>query len=404
MAQESRFKLVRDAARLYDSAVRRPLSQTASDVASIMAPIAAGGQHLRGAGGADPSLLRPAAAAPAAAGLAPAAPAASVERPPVAAPPPMPAASPSAALTPGSLNTFTGSNGITRAVDPAPAAAERDAPAMPDLVRPSQITAPASTAPQVRQSVDRALGAQRALALASRADAANVLNPLSADGELLRRLENTQGSYFHKGSPSARRAVADAILGQLGARNAASAAGQAAGNALLQGGVELEQGANEGAARRRLDAATFSADDAYRRRALQEEINRPTLQTDAEGNLLSVSGTQATPVTSADGSAVRLQRQVEPGQITPALLLNAYNEQVKAINEGLGTPEEKAQQIAALRADPLFAPLIAKPGAGDQQPAARPVSVQQFIQAMRQRGSKMSDAQLTDYYNKTYGK
>ena len=187
-------------------------------------------------------------------------------------------------------------------------------PAPPDPASPPVIARP-SAAPQVQQSVRRTLDTQRDLTRTTRADAAEVLNPMSADAEILRRLENSQRSYFNKGSPQARRLIGEAIAGQLGARNAASAQGQQAGNDTLGRGVAYEAAANEGAAQRRLEADKFTADAGYRERALaaeaatrRAELERPSLQTDADGGLLRVTGTAAAPVTGADGSPVRVAR------------------------------------------------------------------------------------------------
>ncbi|WP_202841940.1 hypothetical protein [Luteimonas saliphila] len=269
-----------------------------------------------------------------------------------------------ATVAPGDTNTFTGANGVTRRIQPAPAAAATPAVAQPPLLQPANVAAPPSNAPLVQQATARALEGQRGQTQTARADAASILNPMSADAEILRRLENSQGSYFHKGSPQARRLVGEAIAGQLGARNAASAQGQAAGNATLQQGAVGEGFAAEGAARRQIDASMFNADDGYRRQALAADIARPTLQADASGNLLSISGTTAAPVTGADGAGVQLAQPPLAGQITPAALLEAYSEQSRAINEGLGTPEEKVLQQQALRSDPMFGTLFAQ-----QQPA-----------------------------------
>lgn len=241
------------------------------------------------------------------------------------------------------------------------------------------VQAPASNAPAIQQSVVRALDAQRGQTRAARADAAEILNPMSHSAELMRRLENSQRSYFNKGSPQARRLIGEAYAAQLGAQNAASAQGLRSAGDTIERGLGYEAGAMEGAARRQLDADMFNTDDSYRNRALQAEIERPTLQADAQGNLLSIAGTAATPVTGADGGQVRLARPAEAGQITPAALLEAYSQQARAISEGLGTPEEKAQQQAALRADPIYAGLFAQ--AQGNQRAAPPAAAIERLRA-----------------------
>ncbi|TWT18528.1 hypothetical protein FQY83_14205 [Luteimonas marina] len=208
----------------------------------------------------------------------------------------------------------------TRTLDPTRSASvpfETDytRPAPPDPASPPIIARP-SAAPQVQQSVRRTLDTQRDLTRTTRADAAEMLNPMSADAEILRRLENSQRSYFNKGSPQARRLIGEAIAGQLGARSAASAEGQRGGNITAQQGVGYEAAANEAAAQRRLDADKFTADAGYRERALateaatrRAELERPSLQTDAAGNLLQVTGTKAAPITGEDGAPVRMPQR-----------------------------------------------------------------------------------------------
>ena len=288
--------------------------------------------------------------------------------PAAAAPAPRPSFSAGTTVAPprrGDMNTFTGANGVTRRIDPAPASAAAVAPA----AQTAQVTAPASNAAAVQQSVVRALDSQRGLTRTTRADAAEVLNPMSADAEILRRLENSQNSYFNKGSPQARRLIGEAIAGQLGARNAASAQGQRAGNDTLERGVGYEAGALEGAARRQLDADTFNVDAGYRERALAAEQQRPTGTVirglDGNTSMLRNDGS-VTTLRDEAGKPIQTPEPAVAGALTPAALLESYSAQAQAINEGLGTPEEKAQQQAALRADPIYGSLFGQQGGGKQ--------------------------------------
>ncbi|MCD9029408.1 hypothetical protein LDO26_14530 [Luteimonas sp. BDR2-5] len=184
----------------------------------------------------------------------------------------------------------------------------------PMLQRP--VAGTPSTAPEAAAGAQRALGEHRRATLQARGDAASILNPMGNAGELMRRFNSSQRGYLNKGSPQARRMAGEAILGQLGSMNAASAVGQQAESASIQAGQSGEAAANEAGARRQMEADAFNADDSYRQRALatgaetrRAELTRPTLQTDADGNLLQVSGTSAAPVTGANGSPVRMPQR-----------------------------------------------------------------------------------------------
>lgn len=248
-------------------------------------------------------------------------------------------------------NTFTGSNGVTQRVAPA-ASAGNAAAAQPAVLRtlnPTPVIARPSTAPQVQATTERTLAGQRELTRDTRAMGAEILNPMSADAELMRRLENSQRSYMHKGSPQARNLVGQAIMAQMSGRTAAAAQGQQAGNQTLQQGAGLEAGANESHARRRLDADMFNADGSYRERALQADIQRPTLQTDASGNLVSISGTSATPVTSADGAQVRMPQPAVPGALTPKDYLDTLTSERDMLLEAVQLAGDKAPQATQQR-------------------------------------------------------
>lgn len=273
---------------------------------------------------------------------------------------------------PGDMNTFTGSNGVTRRIEPAGAPVSTPATAAVAAAPARQVAAPTNNASDVQQSVVRALDAQRGQTRTARADAAEALNPMSNSAELIRRLENSQSSYFNKGRPSARRLIGEAIAGQLAAQHAASVEGQRSANDMIERGVGYEAGAMEGAARRQLDADTFNVEAGYRDRALAAEQQRPsgTVIRGLDGNTSMVrnDGSVST-LRGEDGNPIRTENS-DRGALTPAALLEAYTSQAQAINEGFGTPAEKAQQQAALRADPLFGSLFGQQGGARAAPPA----------------------------------
>lgn len=246
---------------------------------------------------------------------------------------------------------------------PASAPLETDytRPAPPDPASPPVIVRP-SAVPQLQQAIGRAVDAQRGQTLTARADASALLNPMSNSAELMRRLENSQNSYFNKGSPQARRLIGEAIAGQLGAQAAASSQGQRAGSETLAHGVGHEAGALEGAARRQVDTDMFNADDSYRTRALAEqaatrraEIERPSLQTAADGRLLRVTGATAAPVLDPGGSPVSVARPEAPRDHQAAaddrMLAELLGLQKDDYGEYPADAIENAQrQLAAIRA------------------------------------------------------
>lgn len=262
------------------------------------------------------------------------------------------------APAPGSLNTFGAHGDVPRRVNPA-TPEEIAAQAR----RPATVSAPDSTAPQVQDTTARALDGQRRATLTARADAADILNPMSADAEIMRRLQNSQRSYFNRGSPSARAAQAAAYAGQLEARNRASSMGQDAANAMLQLGAVGEGAAAESAADRRQRADEFNVDrqqaavdrDDFARSPARQELIRGQ---DGRVTYIRQDGTAAT-LRDEEGQPV-LTPGPQPDALSLRDLLESYNAQAEAVAGGLGSPDEKRQQLEALRADGLYAPLFSR--------------------------------------------
>lgn len=240
------------------------------------------------------------------------------------------------------LNTFQFSDGRTVGVQSAK-------PAMPNfgIARP--------TLDQSQQANQKALGrtltGQRDLTRTARADIAEIANPMSVDAELMRRLEMSQNSYFNKGSPSARKAIAEAYLGQMGARNKASLQGQDAGNAALQSAqtdeATLQRAANANATAERI----AGMEDATKRTAIAAEIAKPHYDRDRQGNYMQITGTLARPVVDQDGNRIQGQLDEPAGQITPAMQYKALNEQLATLldNPPVQAGPAYTQQVDALR-------------------------------------------------------
>lgn len=99
-------------------------------------------------------------------------------------------------------------------------------------------------------------------------------------------------------------------------------------------------------------------------------IQPPEYKQDENGNLVQVSGTSATPVT-ADGQPLKVPVTKAQGGLQPADVVNAYNEQLKAI--AAGTPFGQQPDLTALNASPLgqsFARLFAGNSGGAEAPSA----------------------------------
>lgn len=254
-------------------------------------------------------------------------------------------------LQPGDVNTFTGSDGRTRAVPglttapPPPAAA------------PTQVATLNSTAPRVQETTRRTLDGIRNSATTARQEVGAGLNPMSDQAELMRRLEISQGSF--RGSPSARAAAARAILGQMDALTDATAEGQRGANAALTQGATQEAAANESFVRRRLDTDQFNVNTQERRLQNDAENTAATevlRSQDGTASALRRDGTLRR-LTNEDGTPFRAANVTQQSGITADSLLKSYTDRVAAIEQGVGTPDEKRAAVEALNADPLYASL-----------------------------------------------
>jgi hypothetical protein len=220
-------------------------------------------------------------------------------------------------LKPGDVNTFTGSNGVTRPVPGMLSQASGGGVpaqsfgglAMPTLAAP---VAPAFAAPRQDMSVS--------VPRPVRADAYNVREASDQNKQIA---DTLQSEIFRnslaagRGSRSARSAQADMLqtLAQLGGKQLDVAANVAGGDrdaAVGTDRVGLEQiGANQRALLADTGATTRTGmlDSGETNRSVLKslaELKKPTQVTDASGNLLQVTGTSATPVLGADGKPVTL--------------------------------------------------------------------------------------------------
>lgn len=145
--------------------------------------------------------------------------------------------------------------------------------------------------------------------------------------EIVRRLENSQGSYFNKGRPSARAAIAGVYADQLAAADGTSARLQEGGNNAALSGM---RGATEGELAQQ-DAANAGVLEAQRQRgerrltrlSAQLSGDAPETMVDASGNVVVRRGLTASGVAGPDGQPLRAPAAPQEGQITPARQLEA---------------------------------------------------------------------------------
>lgn len=183
---------------------------------------------------------------------------------------------------------------------------------------------------------------------------------------LVDKLTRAMGSASLKGSPSGRAAVAQAILGEAGAQRdermqTLRTQDQADLQALQANAVSAEHAAN-----RELETSKANAQLADSAAGRENNLEmarlarRPEVSVSADGTM-GVIGADGSwrPVTGADGAAVRApQAPRQTGELTDGDRLKSYTERYNAIQNGVSNNEEERKAaLAALDADPLYAPL-----------------------------------------------
>lgn len=234
----------------------------------------------------------------------------------------------------------------------APAGAPGPAAGMPTAPRPAPAVAATVAAPRPVPT-QAVRGRQGAV----------IQNP---NDTLVDKLTRAMGSASLKGSPSARAAVAQAILGQEGAqrdeRMQTLRTQDQADLAAMQGNAT----AAEGDANRQMEASRTNAQlaDSAAGRENSLEISRlarrPEVSVSADGSMgiIAPDGTWR-PVTGADGAAVRApQAPRQTGELTDGERLKSYTDRYNAIlNDATSNQEQKAAAVAALDADPIYSGL-----------------------------------------------
>lgn len=180
------------------------------------------------------------------------------------------------------------------------------------------------------------------------------------------KLTRAMGSASLKGSPSGRAAVAQAILGEAGARQAERASALRTQDEADLAAGQVNAVAAQGDANRALQAGQFNAqmqDNAANRQASLETARiarRPEISVAADGSMGVVGGDGSwRAVTGADGKNVRAaQAPRQTGELTDADRLKSYTDRFNAISGNVTMDEAaKTTALAQLDADPLYAGL-----------------------------------------------
>ncbi len=180
------------------------------------------------------------------------------------------------------------------------------------------------------------------------------------------KLTRAMGSASLKGSPSGRAAVAQAILGEAGARQAERASALRTQDEADLAAGQVNAVAAQGDASRALQAGQFNAqmqDNAANRQASLETARiarRPEISVAADGSMGVVGGDGSwRAVTGADGENVRAaQAPRQTGELTDADRLKSYTDRFNAISGNVTMDEaSKTAALAQLDADPLYAGL-----------------------------------------------
>lgn len=164
-----------------------------------------------------------------------------------------------------------------------------------------------------------------------------------------------------------------------------------------------EQGANR---RAELDAANrfdiASMNDATNREQIAAGQITRSLQTDAKGNLVNVTGTRAEQVLDADGNPVAMPQAKDAGQVTPDAVLKSLDAREAAILGAGVTTEGGVDKAALAEVRAQRAQLLGTNGAKPQGAKQAP-TLDQFMSKARQVNPGVSDDDLRAYYNQNYG-
>ena len=190
------------------------------------------------------------------------------------------------------------------------------------------------------------------------------------------KLQRALTSYSVKGSPSTRAAIAQAILGEAGARQNERMQTLKTQDQAALDAMKLNASAAEGNANRRLSADKFNMESQdtreHRRQLVELERNKPFQYEQGEDGTRTIvrNDGSLTPITDASGAPAKFvapQRGLSEKDIG-----DLYSEQYKAILSATTGPEAQAAQLAELNNSPIGQRYQMMLGGGGQQAAAVP--------------------------------
>lgn len=333
---------------------------------------------------------------------------------------PPPGGALASAARPGDVNTFTGADGVTRAVPLTAAPAAGSVQTQPfggpfgGLPLPQNTgIGTASPAASPSPTVTPILGVPRpAQASIGQVGAYGVQNADAGTGKIASTLEDAAfraGLRASRGSRSAADAQAQILgtLAQLGGQRLGVAAGLAGGDRDATAATDRTGLSETGASQRAALADTgltsregmqnLSA-ERIAQIAAQAKLNEPTQITDESGNLLRVTGTTASPVIGADGRLVRPQVTRAEGALTPAVILDSLTKQLAA---EAGSLQPDPNRMAELRQ--RIGAMTAGGASAARTHPSPPKNMEEFMARAKAVNPNASDAELRAYYAKTYG-
>lgn len=242
----------------------------------------------------------------------------------------LPAAQP-IALQPGDPNTFTGSDGATGAVPGLLNSSSADAPALGARTLP-QVVAPNNQAEQYQPR-----GRQGGI----------IANP--DKGSTADQIARAVTSYSLKGSPSARAAVAGAIMQEAGFANDERQGALRTGDIADLAAVNNNAQANQAFAQRRFDASKFNVESTLANQALDAKAKTPYERQpivrglDGSTSVLREDGT-LTKLSNQDGTPFRLLDPQQPTTVSPDTEYKALSDELTALSQ---VPADESRARAA---------------------------------------------------------
>lgn len=254
--------------------------------------------------------------------------------------------------------------------------------AMPQRTLPQDVVAPSNQAGQYQ-----ARGRQGGI----------IANP--ANGSVADQITRAVGSPSLKGSPSARAAVAQAILQQAGFANDERQSALRTGDQADLQNINNNADANENFARRRFDASKFNVGADLQAQELEARQKVPFEQQpilrglDGGTSVLHRDGTLSA-LTNKDGTPFRVLDPSQRTTVSPDAEFKALTDELTAMSQfpGDGTEQRRGQIQARMNE------LTGRTPQGVPKP-----TLPAFLDAAKKANPGVTEDELRSYYAKKYG-